>query len=259
MAAAQPAARDSMRENRTAAAVERVPGATRIMGVDPGLTRCGFSMLDMTADRKAHFVNVGVAGTIPAESLDQRILWIFNAASHWLDTYKPDALAIERIFAQEQVNTVIGTAHASGAVISAAAMRGVPVFFHTPSEVKAAVTGSGRADKASVGRMVTRILGLDSEACRCCRCPGDCDLSRLAWRRYRFGYQHGGPDADSPGFTPGAGASWRVVDSGAACLDGGGGARSPLEMPSWAFSYLLLARMYSLRSSNICLISEEIF
>ena len=162
MAAAQTAARDSMRENRTAAAVERVPGATRIMGVDPGLTRCGFSMLDMTADRKAHFVNVGVAGTVPAESLDQRILWIFNAASHWLDTYKPDALAIERIFAQEQVNTVIGTAHASGAVISAAAMRGVPVFFHTPSEVKAAVTGSGRADKASVGRMVTRILGLDS-------------------------------------------------------------------------------------------------
>ena len=154
MSAAQPAARDSMRENHTATAVERVSGATRIMGVDPGLTRCGFSMLDMTANRKAHFVNVGVAGTIPAESLDQRIFWIFNAASHWLDTYKPDALAIERVFAQEQVNTVIGTAHASGAVISAAAMRGVPVFFHTPSEVKAAVT----------------------------------DLSRLAWRRHRFGY-----------------------------------------------------------------------
>ena len=76
MAAAQPAARDSMRENRTAAAVERVPGATRIMGVDPGLTRCGFSMLDMTADRKAHFVNVGVAGTIPAESLDLSLIHI---------------------------------------------------------------------------------------------------------------------------------------------------------------------------------------
>ncbi|WP_294647258.1 crossover junction endodeoxyribonuclease RuvC, partial [uncultured Rothia sp.] len=151
-----------MRENHTVAAVDRVPGATRIMGVDPGLTRCGFSMLDMTADRKAHFVNVGVAGTDPARTLDQRILWIFNAASHWLDTYRPDALAIERVFAQEQVNTVIGTAHASGAVISAAAMRGVPVFFHTPSEVKAAVTGSGRADKASVGRMVTRILGLNA-------------------------------------------------------------------------------------------------
>ena len=70
MVAAQPAARDSMRENHAATAVERVPGATRIMGVDPGLTRCGFSMLDMTADRKAHFVNVGVACTIPAYSLD---------------------------------------------------------------------------------------------------------------------------------------------------------------------------------------------
>ena len=81
MSAAQPAARDRC--------VRIIPPplwacfgcATRIMGVDPGLTRCGFSMLDMTANRKAHFVNVGVAGTIPAESLDQRIFWIFNAAS----------------------------------------------------------------------------------------------------------------------------------------------------------------------------------
>ena len=131
-----------MSENHPLAPEPRVPGATRIMGIDPGLTRCGISMLDMTADRKAYFVNVGIAGTQAAEALDQRILRIFNAT-------------------QEQVNTVIGTAHASGAVISAAAMLGVPVHFHTPSEVKAAVTGSGRADKGSVGRMVTRILGLE--------------------------------------------------------------------------------------------------
>ena len=71
------AARDSLRENHTVAAVDRVPGATRIMGVDPGLTRCGFSMLDMTADRKAHFVNVGVAGTDPARTLERRKLWAF--------------------------------------------------------------------------------------------------------------------------------------------------------------------------------------
>ncbi|WP_237222705.1 crossover junction endodeoxyribonuclease RuvC [Rothia nasimurium] len=140
----------------------RVPGAARILGVDPGLTRCGFGLVDMTANRKAHFVNVGVAGTAASESLDARILKILRAAEAWLDTYQPDALAIERVFAQEQVNTVIGTAHASGVVIAAAAARGVPVHFHTPSEVKAAVTGSGRADKASVGRMVTRILGLDA-------------------------------------------------------------------------------------------------
>ncbi len=140
----------------------RVPGAARILGVDPGLTRCGFGMIDMTANRKAHFVDVGVAGTPATQSLDHRVHTIFEAAGQWLDAYKPDALAIERIFAQEQVNTVIGTAHASGVVIAAAASRGVPVFFHTPSEVKAAVTGSGRADKPSVQRMVARILGLDA-------------------------------------------------------------------------------------------------
>lgn len=144
------------------APIERVPGAARILGVDPGLTRCGFGLIDMSANRKAHFVKVGVAGTAAAETLDQRILKIFRAAEQWLDVYRPDALAIERVFAQEQVNTVIGTAHASGVVIAAAASRGIPVFFHTPSEVKAAVTGSGRADKGSVGRMVTRILGLEA-------------------------------------------------------------------------------------------------
>ncbi|MDO4898966.1 MAG: crossover junction endodeoxyribonuclease RuvC [Rothia sp. (in: high G+C Gram-positive bacteria)] len=143
-------------------ATPRVPGAARILGVDPGLTRCGFGLVDMTANRKVQMVGVGVAGTAAAESLDQRILKILRAAESWLDIYQPDALAIERVFAQEQVNTVIGTAHASGVVIAAAAARGVPVYFHTPSEVKAAVTGSGRADKGSVGRMVTRILGLDA-------------------------------------------------------------------------------------------------
>ena len=151
----------STQENHPLRNEPRSAGSTRIMGVDPGLTRCGLSMIDMTANRKASFINVGIAGTAAAEPLDERILRIFTVTQTWLDTYQPDALAIERIFAQEQVNTVIGTAHASGAVISAAAVRGIPVFFHTPSEVKAAVTGSGRADKASVGRMVTKILGLE--------------------------------------------------------------------------------------------------
>lgn len=145
-----------------AADIARVPGAARILGVDPGLTRCGFGMIEMTADRRAYFVDVGVAGTAASVSFDQRVLQIFQAASTWIDTYKPDALAIERVFAQEQVNTVIGTSHASGAVIAAAATKGVPVFFHTPSEVKAAVTGSGRADKASVQRMIMKILRLDA-------------------------------------------------------------------------------------------------
>lgn len=133
----------------------------RILGVDPGLTRCGFGMIEMTGSRRACLVEVGVAGTRAEDPLDQRILHIHQAAHRWLSEHRPQAMAIERVFAQESVNTVIGTAQASGAVIAAAASLGIPVAFHTPSEIKAAVTGSGRADKASVGRMVTRILGLE--------------------------------------------------------------------------------------------------
>ena len=133
----------STQENHPLRNEPRSAGATRIMGVDPGLTRCGLSMIDMTANRKASFINVGIAGIAASEPLDERILRIFTVTQTWLDTYQPDALAIERIFAQEQVNTVIGTAHAPGAAISAAAVGGIPVFCHTSSEVKAAVTGSG--------------------------------------------------------------------------------------------------------------------
>ena len=137
-------------------------GPLRILGVDPGLTRCGFGVVDMSGNRTAHFVDAGAAGTQASESLDARVLHIQRAMQGWVETYRPDVMAIERIFAQESVNTVIGTAHASGVVIAAAAAAGIPVAWHTPSEVKAAVTGSGRADKNSVGRMVARILELDA-------------------------------------------------------------------------------------------------
>ena len=80
----------------------------------------------------------------------------------WLDEHRPDAVAVERVFARSDVSTVMGTAQASGIAMVAAARRGLPVALHTPSEVKAAVSGNGRADKAQVGLMVTRILRLDA-------------------------------------------------------------------------------------------------
>ena len=129
--------------------------------MDPGLTRCGFGLIEMAGNRTASLVDVGVAGTDAADPLDVRVLRIWEAAERWIERYRPDALALERVFAQTSVNTVIGTAHASGAVIASAARHGVPVAWHTPSEVKAAVTGEGRADKASVARMVVRILRLE--------------------------------------------------------------------------------------------------
>ncbi len=92
----------------------------------------------------------------------QRLVTIEKGIDAWLDEYRPDAVAVERVFARSDVSTVMGTAQASGIALVCAARRGLPVALHTPSEVKAAVSGSGRADKAQVGAMVTRILRLDA-------------------------------------------------------------------------------------------------
>ncbi|MCZ2404482.1 crossover junction endodeoxyribonuclease RuvC [Paenarthrobacter sp. Z7-10] len=132
----------------------------RVLGVDPGLTRCGLGVVDVAADRTATLVAVGVVGSTPDQGLDARLLVIAESIEKWLTDYAPDVMAVERVFSQLNVSTVMGVAQASGVVIAAAARRGIPVALHTPSEVKAAVTGSGRADKAAVTKMVTKILRL---------------------------------------------------------------------------------------------------
>src|SRR5207248_2636379 len=91
-----------------------------------------------------------------------RLLALERQIDRWLTECRPDAVAVERVFSQHNVRTVMGTAQAGAVAIAAAARRGLPVALHTPSEVKAAVTGSGRADKAQVTTMVTRLLRLDS-------------------------------------------------------------------------------------------------
>ncbi len=90
----------------------------------------------------------------------KRLVRIEAEIEEWIATHKPDAVAVERVFAQHNVRTVMGTAQASGVAMVVAARHGLPVALHTPSEVKAAVTGSGRADKDQVTTMVTRILKL---------------------------------------------------------------------------------------------------
>lgn len=117
-------------------------------------------MVDVAPNRSAELVGVGVVGSSHELSLDARLLVIADALDVWLDKFKPDVLAIERVFAQTNLSTVMGVAQVSGVVMVAAARRGIPVALHTPSEVKAAVTGSGRAEKAAVTAMVTRILKL---------------------------------------------------------------------------------------------------
>ncbi|WP_285724690.1 crossover junction endodeoxyribonuclease RuvC [Psychromicrobium xiongbiense] len=134
----------------------------RVLGIDPGLTRCGFGVVDVAANRTATLVAVKVIGTVAHTPLPERLLVIAEAVDAWLELWKPDVLAVERVFSQTNLSTVMGVAQASGIVIAAAARHGVAVALHTPSEVKAAVTGDGRADKAAVTAMVTRILRLSA-------------------------------------------------------------------------------------------------
>ncbi|MCW2616159.1 MAG: Crossover junction endodeoxyribonuclease ruvC, partial [Frankiales bacterium] len=105
-------------------------------------------------------VAVGVARTSPDLALGLRLVALETEFEAWLDLHRPDAVAVERVFAQANVRTVMGTAQAGAVAIVCAARRGLPVALHTPSEVKAAVTGSGRADKDQVGAMVARLLRL---------------------------------------------------------------------------------------------------
>ena len=131
----------------------------RVLGVDPGLTRCGLGVVDGRPGR-ATLVAVGVVTTPAGGELGSRLVTLERNIEAWLDLHQPDAVAVERVFAQHNVRTVMGTAQAGAVAIVCAARRGIPVTLHTPSEVKAAVTGSGRAEKAQVGMMVARILRL---------------------------------------------------------------------------------------------------
>jgi crossover junction endodeoxyribonuclease RuvC len=132
----------------------------RVLGVDPGLTRCGIGVVEGVAGRPPRLVDVTVICTPATDDVPQRLLVIEAEIGRWLDRLQPDAVAVERVFSQHNVRTVMGTAQASAVAMLAAAQRGIPVALHTPSEVKAAVTGNGRADKAQVGAMVTRLLRL---------------------------------------------------------------------------------------------------
>ncbi|KAA1376142.1 crossover junction endodeoxyribonuclease RuvC [Aeromicrobium fastidiosum] len=132
----------------------------RVLGIDPGLTRCGMGVVDGTVGRTLTMVDVGVFRT-PAE-LDtaRRLHQLEQQIEASVVAHRPDVVAVERVFSQHNVSTVMGTAQASGIAMLVAARHGIPVHLHTPSEVKAAVTGSGRADKAQVTAMVTRLLRL---------------------------------------------------------------------------------------------------
>lgn len=167
----------------------------RVLGVDPGLTRCGLGVVDGGAGRVVSCVDVGVVRTSAGAPLEERLLGIADEVERWIARYEPDVVAIERVFSQNNVRTVMGTAQASGVVALLAARAGLPVAFHTPSEVKAAVTGEGRAGKEQVTAMVTRLLKLaeaprpadaaDALALAICHCWRAPMMDRMAQAKAR--------------------------------------------------------------------------
>lgn len=132
----------------------------RVLGIDPGLTRCGFGVVDGDRSRRCTLVDVGVFRTPVDLDTARRLVALEREIEAKLRQHRPDVLAVEQVFAQHNSPTVMGTAQAAGIAMLVGARLGLPVHLHTPSEVKAAVTGSGRADKKQVGTMVARILGL---------------------------------------------------------------------------------------------------
>jgi len=154
----------------------------RVLGVDPGLTRCGLGVVDGVPGRPPELVAVDVIRTAADDDIATRLLAIEQEIERWLDEYRPDTVAVERVFSQHNVRTVMGTAQAGAVAIVCAARRGLPVALHTPTEVKAAITGNGRAGKDQVTAMVMRLLRMPERP----RPPDAADALALAichlWR-----------------------------------------------------------------------------
>lgn len=132
-----------------------------ILGIDPGLTRCGFGVVCATG-QQLRFIEAGVIKTAAGAPIEQRLLAVWNGLTALIEQHRPDAVAVERVYAQLNVRTVMGTAQASGLALTVATLHGISVATYTPTEMKAAVTGSGRAEKAQVMAMVQRLLKLDA-------------------------------------------------------------------------------------------------
>jgi crossover junction endodeoxyribonuclease RuvC len=133
----------------------------RVLGVDPGLTRCGLGIVENGAAQKLVMVGVGVIQTSTDIELAHRLLELETQLLVWIKEYKPDVIAVERVFSQLNIRTAMSTGQAAGVALLIAARSGIPVAMHTPTEVKAAVTGSGVAGKPQVGEMVKRLLKLE--------------------------------------------------------------------------------------------------
>ena len=183
----------------------------RVLGIDPGLTRCGVGVVDVSPNRQAVLVDVVVLRSPTDLPIERRLARIADGLEAIVEEHRPNAVALERVFARSDVSTIMGTAQASGIAVVKAAENGLPVALHTPSEVKAAITGYGAADKAQVGAMVARVLGLDE-------IPKPADAADALALAICHGWRGGAtaPDAGASGGLTPAQRAWRDAEKSAA-------------------------------------------
>lgn len=134
----------------------------RVLGVDPGLTRCGVAVIDGDPGRSLHADYIGVITTDPASPVQDRLASVYAGIADLVNCHDVDVIAVERVFSQHNVRSVMGTAQAGAMALAIAGQRGIAVAHHTPTEIKAAITGHGRAGKDQVAAMVVRLLRLSS-------------------------------------------------------------------------------------------------
>lgn len=132
-----------------------------LIGIDPGTATTGFGVLDKQGDR-LRFVDCGTFETPAGMDAPLRLKMIYDDFNTLLDKYKPETVATERLFFTNNVTTGIPVGRALGVILLTLAQRGLPWTEYTPTQVKSAVVGTGRADKKQVQFMVTRLLGLNA-------------------------------------------------------------------------------------------------
>jgi crossover junction endodeoxyribonuclease RuvC len=130
-----------------------------VLGIDPGTASTGFGVVESSGSR-LRAVEDGVIETRAGVPLERRLAEIHDRVGELLDRHAPDAIAIEELYFGANARTAFAVGQARGVVLLAAGQRQVPSRSYTPQQVKGAVCGHGRADKAQVGRMVARLLGL---------------------------------------------------------------------------------------------------
>lgn len=132
-----------------------------VLGIDPGLSRCGYGVVEAHAGGRPRAAAAGVLTTAPAAPLPARLAELQREVRQLLAEWRPEVVAVERVYFQTNVRTAMAVGQASGVVMAEAVNAGCEVAQYGPNEVKQAVAGWGGAGKDEIERMVQRLLGID--------------------------------------------------------------------------------------------------